>query len=88
MTNFDGLQNLDNGLIYQLFIMPADMNGDVGPNHYVQFVNSLIRVYDKTGQPMGPPQDQQPVRIARYRLLDPQRRPRLSFSTTRSQTGG
>ena len=55
LTNFDGLQNLDNGMIYQLLIMPADMNGDVGPNHYVQFVNSLIRVYNKSGQPMGPP---------------------------------
>ena len=55
LTSVDGLQNLDNGLIHQLLIIPPDMNGDVGPNHYVQFVNSLIRVYDKTGQPMGPP---------------------------------
>ncbi|HKP69071.1 MAG TPA: hypothetical protein VJV05_07290, partial [Pyrinomonadaceae bacterium] len=55
ITNFPGIENLDNGAIYQLLIMPADMNGDVGPNHYVQFVNSLLRVYDKTGQAMGPP---------------------------------
>lgn len=53
--SFSGLENLDNGLIYQLLILPADMNGDVGPDHYFQIVNSLMRVYDKTGQPMSPP---------------------------------
>ncbi len=53
--SFPGLENLDNGLIYQLLFLPADMNGDVGPDHYLQIVNSLMRVYDKTGQPMSPP---------------------------------
>src|ERR1051325_8538935 len=28
---------------------PPDTNGDVGPNHYVQSVNSRFAVYDKTG---------------------------------------
>ena len=55
ITNVGGLENLDNGLTYGLLIMPPDMNGDVGPAHYVQFVNSLIRVYNKSGQPMSPP---------------------------------
>ena len=54
--SFDGIANLDNGLIYNLLFMPADMNGDIGPNHYVQAVNSLIRVYNsETGEPMSPP---------------------------------
>ena len=48
-----GIANLDNGMIYQLLFLPADMNGDVGPNHYVQIVNSLFRVYDKNGEPMS-----------------------------------
>ena len=28
---------------------PPDTNGDVGPNHYVQSVNTAFAVYDKTG---------------------------------------
>jgi hypothetical protein len=53
--SFAGLENFDNGIIYQLLFLPADMNGDVGPDHYFQIVNSLMRVYSKTGQPMSPP---------------------------------
>jgi uncharacterized repeat protein (TIGR01451 family) len=49
-----GLINLDNGLMYNLLFIPPDMTGDVGPNHYVQVVNSLLRVYDKNGQPLSP----------------------------------
>jgi len=47
--SFDGLSNFDNIDAYSLFILPPDMNGDVGPNHYVQAVNSLLRVFDKNG---------------------------------------
>ncbi len=54
-----GLANLDNANIYSLLIIPPDMNGDVGPNHYVQIVNSLFRVFNKSGQPMS-----QPLRIS------------------------
>ncbi len=50
-----GLSNLDNALIHALLIMPPDMNGDVGPDHYFQVVNSLLRVYDKSGQPASQP---------------------------------
>lgn len=49
ILSFPGLSDEDNTVVHSLFIMPADMNGDVGPNHYVQIVNSLIRVYDKNG---------------------------------------
>ena len=53
--SFDGIANLDNGLIFNYLIIPPDMNGDVGPQHYVQIVNSLIRVFDKTGNPLSAP---------------------------------
>jgi len=33
---------------------PNDTNGDVGPNDYVQMINSQFRIYDKQGTPRGP----------------------------------
>ncbi|PYL24839.1 MAG: hypothetical protein DMF37_06590 [Verrucomicrobia bacterium] len=33
---------------------PPDTNGDVGPNHYVQTVNTGFRVFDKLGNPLTP----------------------------------
>ena len=53
--SFDGVANLDNGLTFNYLIIPPDMNGDVGPQQYVQIVNSLIRVFDKTGNPLSAP---------------------------------
>ncbi|HMT09241.1 MAG TPA: carboxypeptidase regulatory-like domain-containing protein [Pyrinomonadaceae bacterium] len=53
--SFDGLSNFDNIDAFNLLIIPPDMNGDVGPNHYVQTVNTLVRVYNKSGQPMTQP---------------------------------
>ncbi len=40
--NFEGLPNLNSAL-------PPDTNGDVGPNHYVEWVNSSFAMFDKTG---------------------------------------
>jgi hypothetical protein len=40
--NFDGVNNR-NG------VYPPDTNGDVGPNHYVQWVNLSLAIYSKTG---------------------------------------
>src|SRR5688572_14766321 len=54
LLSFPGLSNIDNAQVHSLLIIPPDMNGDVGPNHYFQVVNSLLRVFDKTGQPMSP----------------------------------
>ena len=34
---------------------PPDPNGDVGPNHYVQMVNSTIQVWDKQGNSLSGP---------------------------------
>ncbi|MBD0370068.1 MAG: carboxypeptidase regulatory-like domain-containing protein [Pyrinomonadaceae bacterium] len=41
-ANFDGLdrENWGNG-------SPPDTNGDVGPNHYIQSVNTSVGIYDK-----------------------------------------
>jgi len=55
LLSFDGLSNFDNINAYGLVILPPDMNGDVGPRHYVQIVNALARVFDKAGIPQTPP---------------------------------
>jgi hypothetical protein len=49
--NFDGIQIGDEGAGF----IPPDTNGDVGPNHYVQAVNSSIAVYDKQGNTLAGP---------------------------------
>ncbi|MGI5488240.1 carboxypeptidase regulatory-like domain-containing protein [Microtetraspora malaysiensis] len=41
-VNFEGIGNVDG-------VLPPDINGDVGPNHYVQMVNLSYAVYDKRG---------------------------------------
>ncbi len=41
-ANFEGISNLDG-------VYPPDTNGDVGPNHYVQWVNLHFAIYSKTG---------------------------------------
>ena len=33
--------------------LPPDTDGDVGPNHYVQSVNSSIKIFDKNGNPLN-----------------------------------
>jgi hypothetical protein len=52
--SFDGLSNHDDTLV-GIDPVPPDPNGDVGPNHYVQTVNILVRVFDKSGQPLTSP---------------------------------
>lgn len=53
--SFDGLSNRDNVTAYNLLIIPPDMIGDVGPDHYVQAVNSLVRIFNKNGVPLTEP---------------------------------
>jgi hypothetical protein len=52
---FDGLSNYDNIAVYSAVIIPPDMTGDVGPNHYIQTVNALMRIFDKNGAALTPP---------------------------------
>ncbi len=42
LQSFDGVSNV-NG------VLPPDTNGDVGPNHYVQWVNLSFAIYSKSG---------------------------------------
>ena len=41
LLTFEGINNLTGGL-------PPDTNGDVGANHYMQWVNISFAIYDKT----------------------------------------
>ena len=49
IQNFEGLSNLDNFDIFGFRVNPPDPVGDVGPNHYVEMINLVFGVYDKTG---------------------------------------
>ena len=40
--NFAGINCLSN-------LSPSDDNGDIGPNHYIQTVNSKLEIFDRTG---------------------------------------
>ncbi|HET7080839.1 MAG TPA: S-layer homology domain-containing protein [Chloroflexia bacterium] len=42
IRNFEGVHNLTGA-------SPPDTNGDVGPNHYVQWVNTSFQIFDKSG---------------------------------------
>ena len=44
LQSFNGLNFNDNGAGW-----PPDTNGDVGPSHYVQVVNTSIGIFNKTG---------------------------------------
>jgi hypothetical protein len=46
-TNFDGIGNGVYG--YTVTSAPPDTNGAVGPNHYVQWVNTSFAVFNKSG---------------------------------------
>jgi CARDB protein/fibronectin type III domain protein len=42
LFNFEGVNNVDS-------VLPPDTNGDIGPNHYVQWVNKTFAIYDRAG---------------------------------------
>src|SRR6476661_1807697 len=42
IRNFEGVHNLTGA-------QPPDTEGDVGPNHYVQWVNTSFQIFDKSG---------------------------------------
>ena len=47
-SSFEGISSVDNQAQLGFQVLPPDPNGDVGPNHYVQIVNLLMKVFDKT----------------------------------------
>lgn len=49
ILNFEGISNDDNMAVLQSGSIPPDPNGDVGPSHYVQWVNRLFAIWDKNG---------------------------------------
>jgi len=53
--NFDGTSDDDNAAILGFRIVPPDTEGDVGPNHYVQWNNLVVEIFDKAGNSiLGP----------------------------------
>ena len=42
LFNFEGVNNVDS-------VLPPDTNGDIGPNHFVQWVNKTFAIYDRAG---------------------------------------
>ena len=49
LLTFDGMNSSQSGCM----CLPPDTDGDVGPNHYVQSVNSSIKIFDKNGNPLN-----------------------------------
>jgi len=52
ILTFAGLSADDDQAAFGSRVEPPDTNADVGPSHVVEIVNSLFRVYDKTGSPL------------------------------------
>jgi hypothetical protein len=46
---FDGAENDDNAFQAGVLLAPPDTDGDVGPNHYVQMINVVTTIFDKSG---------------------------------------
>ena len=46
---FEGLSDDDNAAVVGFRIVPPDTEGDVGPDHYFQYINDIAAIYDKSG---------------------------------------
>jgi hypothetical protein len=57
LANFEGLSNQDNFNIFGFRVNPPDPNGEVGRNHYVEIINLVFAVYDKSGNKLLGPVD-------------------------------
>ena len=55
ITTFEGLGRTENIAAGFGNLAPPDTDGDVGPNHYVQQTNLLVRVWNKAGTPLTAP---------------------------------
>ena len=49
LLQFDGGSDDANAEVAGLRVVPPDTEGDVGPGHYVQFVNDIATIFDKSG---------------------------------------
>ena len=52
IANFDGVPNLNS-------VYPPDTDGDVGPDHYFQMINLSFQIFDKEGNSLYGPADNQ-----------------------------
>ena len=74
LIQFEGASDDDNAAVTGCRIVPPDTEGDVGPSHYVQYINDIAAIYDKSGNiVLGP--------VRRERLLG-----RASAVPARSRT--
>jgi subtilisin-like proprotein convertase family protein len=51
-VNFETISLTDTTALPGQGFLPPDTVGEIGPNHFVQMVNSAFRVYDRTGTPL------------------------------------
>lgn len=55
LLTFQGLDSDDNQAAFGFRVMPPDTEGDVGPNHYFEWINLVFKIYDKNGNTvLGP----------------------------------
>jgi hypothetical protein len=55
ILTFEGLSNNDNQNLFGSMVSPPDPNGEAGPNNYVEMVNLVFAVYDRSGNlQLGP----------------------------------
>jgi len=52
---FFGMSNNDNGRLLGYLVAPPDTDGAVGANHFVQMINSLTTIFDKSGNAISGP---------------------------------
>ena len=53
--SFEGISNNEQQVLFGVNKVPPDTTGDIGPNHYVQAVNTLYSVYDRDGSRLAGP---------------------------------
>lgn len=61
LLSFEGLSNANNQTVVGTMITPPDTQGDVGPNHYFQWINLVFAIYDKSGNKVYPVQPGPPA---------------------------
>jgi chitodextrinase len=52
-AGFPGARNDDNARLLGYRVAPPDTDGEVGASHFVQMINSLTTIYDKSGNKIG-----------------------------------
>ncbi len=56
LAGWPGLNSDDNNAIAGGRLMPPDTQGDIGKDHYIQWINLLFTIWDKSGTKVYPPQ--------------------------------